>query len=186
MTTPRNPLKRVFHITKLRTELMLLIIIAIVLPSLALVVISTETSESALRSKMEETTNSSIHILDKTLSQLIQLESAGVNELAYQISAADLTSDTAKVRSLIDKFKLEHPEVDIVALGNDEGKYMFAPDSEQQNYDPRIRDWYIDALKSPETTSVIDPIFSKVTNSYILPVSRAFRTARVPLPSASA
>lgn len=174
MTTPRNPLKRVFHITKLRTELMLLIIIAIVLPSLALVVISTETSESALRSKMEETTNSSIHILDKTLSQLIQLESAGVNELAYQISAADLTSDTAKVRSLIDKFKLEHPEVDIVALGNDEGKYMFAPDSEQQDYDPRIRDWYIDALKSPETTSVIDPIFSKVTNSYILPVSRAF------------
>jgi methyl-accepting chemotaxis protein len=77
MTTPRNPLKRVFRITKLRTELMLLIILAIVLPSLALVVISTETSESALRTKMEETTNSSIHILDKTLSQLIQLESAG-------------------------------------------------------------------------------------------------------------
>lgn len=174
MTTPRNPLKRVFHITKLRTELMLLIIIAIVLPSLALVVITTETSESALRTKMEETTNSSIHILDKTLSQLIQLESAGVNELAYQISSNDLTGNPAKVRSLIDKFKLEHPEVDIVGLGNDEGKYMFAPDSAPENYDPRIRDWYIDALKSPETTSVIDPIFSKVTNSYILPVSRAF------------
>lgn len=174
MTTPRNPLKRVFHITKLRTELMLLIIIAIVIPSLALVVITTETSESALRTKMEETTNSSIHILDKTLSQLIQLESAGVNELAYQISSNDLTGNPAKVRSLIDKFKLEHPEVDIVGLGNDEGKYMFAPDSAPENYDPRIRDWYIDALKSPETTSVIDPIFSKVTNSYILPVSRAF------------
>ncbi|MEK4326777.1 methyl-accepting chemotaxis protein [Paenibacillus sp. FSL R7-0312] len=173
MTTPRNPLKRVFHITKLRTELMLLIIIAIVLPSLALVVISTETSESALRSKMEETTNSSIHILNKTLSQLIQLESAGVNELAYQISSTDLTGNPAKARSLLDKFKLEHPEVDIIALGNDQGKYMFAPDSQPEDYDPRTRDWYIDALKTPESTSVIDPIFSKVTNSYILPVSRA-------------
>lgn len=173
MTTPRNPLKRVFHITKLRTELMLLIIIAIVLPSLALVVISTETSESALRSKMEETTNSSIHILDKTLTQLIQLESAGVNELAYQISSTDLTGNPAKARSLLDKFKLEHPEVDIIALGNDQGKYMFAPDSQPEDYDPRTRDWYIDALKTPESTSVIDPIFSKVTNSYILPVSRA-------------
>ncbi|WNS43668.1 methyl-accepting chemotaxis protein [Paenibacillus sp. MMS20-IR301] len=174
MTTPRKSFKRFFRITKLRTELMLLITLAIVLPSLALVLISTETAESALRTKMEETTNSSIHILDKTLSQLIMLESASVNELAYQVSAADLTGNPAKLRNLIDKFKLEHPEVDIVALGNDQGQYMFSPDSQLADYDPRVRDWYIDALKAPDKTSVINPIFSKVTNSYILPVSRAF------------
>lgn len=173
MTTTRKPL-HFFRIKKLRTELMLLIIIAIVVPSLALVIISTDTSKSELRSKMEETTSSSIHLLDKTLSQLIQLESASVDQLAYQISAADLSDNPAKIRNLIDKFKLEHPEVDIVALGNSDGKYMFAPDSELQDYDPRVRDWYIDALKTPDKTSVIDPIFSKVTNSYILPVSKAF------------
>lgn len=174
MPTPKNPLKRLFRITKLRTELMLLIITAIVLPSLALVAISTQTSESALRSKMEDTTRSSIHLLDKTLSQLILLESAGVNELAYEMSSAGLTNNSPQLRKLIDNFKLEHPEVDIVAIGNEDGKYMFAPDSKLDNYDPRIRDWYIDALKTPETTSVIDPIFSKVTNSYILPISKAF------------
>ncbi|KAI7258678.1 hypothetical protein KC345_g10506 [Hortaea werneckii] len=123
---------------------------------------------------MEETTNSSIHLLDKTLSQLIQLESASVDQLAYQISATDFSDNPAKIRNLIDNFKLEHPEVDIVALGNNDGKYMFAPDSELQDYDPRVRDWYIDALKTPDKTSIIDPIFSKVTNSYILPVSKAF------------
>lgn len=174
MTTPQKTAKRLFRITKLRTELMLLIITAIVLPSLALVGISTQTSESALRTKMEDTTRSSIHLLDKTLSQLVLLESAGVNELAYQMSSADLSANPARLRKLIDKFKEQHPEVDIVALGNEEGQYMFAPDSKPDNYDPRVRDWYIDALKTPEKTSVIDPIFSKVTNSYILPVSKAF------------
>ncbi|MFD1904677.1 hypothetical protein ACFSQ7_12420 [Paenibacillus rhizoplanae] len=71
---------------------------------------------------MEDTTRSSIHLLDKTLSQLILLESAGVNELAYEMSSAGLTNNSPQLRKLIDSFKLEHPEVDIVAIGNEDGK----------------------------------------------------------------
>lgn len=174
MTAIQSALTRFFHIKKLRTELMLFIITAIVLPSLALAVISSETSKTELRSKMEDTTNSSVHILDKTLTQLIQLESASVNELADQISAEDVTSGSARVRKLIDKFKAEHPEIDIVALGNSDGKFMLSPTSDPKDYDPRVRDWYIAALKTPESATVIDPIFSKVAGSFILPISRAF------------
>ncbi|MBW4080222.1 methyl-accepting chemotaxis protein [Paenibacillus sp. S150] len=173
MTAIRGTLKLFFHIKKLRTELMLFIITAIVLPSLALAGISSETSKSELRSKMEETTNSSIQILDKTLTQLVQLESASVNELADQITAEELTNNSPRVRKLIDKFKAEHPEIDIVALGNSDGKYMLAPVSDPQDYDPRARDWYIAALQTPEAASVIDPIYSQVTGSFILPISRA-------------
>jgi methyl-accepting chemotaxis protein len=124
---------------------------------------------------MEDTTNSSIHLLDKTLSQLVQLEIANVNDLAYQLTSSDLSdsANKAKIREQIDQFISEHPEIDIVAVGNSNGQYMFSPDSKIENYDPRERDWYIDSLKHPDTASLIDPIFSKVTNSYILPVSRA-------------
>jgi methyl-accepting chemotaxis protein len=148
---------------------------AIIVPSLALIVISTDTSKSELRSKMEETTNSSVHLLDNTLSQLVQLEIANVNTLAFQLTSSDLSSssNTAKIRAQIDKVKSEHPEIDLVAVGNSSGQYMFSPDSRLEGFDPRVRDWYIDALKAPDAASLIDPIFSKVTNNYILPVSRA-------------
>lgn len=173
--TAKSPLKRLFRIKKLRTELMAFIVAAIAVPALVLAVSSSETSKAELKAKMEETTNSSIHLLNETLEQLIRLESSNVNQLAYQISSAELTADSPRLRGLIDKFKAEHPEVDIIALGNNDGKFMLAPDSEQQDYDPRVRDWYIDALKTPGQTSIINPIFSKITNSYILPISRAFQ-----------
>ncbi|WP_150266548.1 methyl-accepting chemotaxis protein [Paenibacillus tepidiphilus] len=169
----RKPLRQIFRIKKLRTELMLFIIAVVVLPTLLVAIISSETSRSELRTRMANTTLSSIELLDQTLTQLIELESASVNELAYQISSTDLTGDTARVQRLIDKFKEEHPEIDIIAAGNNAGAYLFAPQTEMEDYDPRVRDWYIDALKSPERTSVIDPIFSQVTKSYILPISRA-------------
>ncbi|WP_083675454.1 methyl-accepting chemotaxis protein [Paenibacillus borealis] len=178
MTAKRHILKQVFRIKKLRTELMAFIITAIAVPSLVLAVNSSETSKTELQGKMEETTKSSIHLLDMTLEQLIQLESSNVNQLAYQITTADLTANSPRVRNQINKFKAEHPEIDIVALGNSDGKFMLAPDSKPNDYDPRVRDWYIDALKTPDRTSVINPIFSKVTNSFILPISRAFQDGK--------
>lgn len=128
MAAVRRVFKRIFQLKKLRSELMLFMIAAILLPSLALTVISTSTSESELRSKMEETTNSSIHLLDKTLSQLIQLEIANVNTLAFQLSSSDMNAgaNAASIREHIDQFKSEHPEIDIVAVGNSTGQYMFS------------------------------------------------------------
>ncbi|WP_151735968.1 methyl-accepting chemotaxis protein ['Paenibacillus yunnanensis' Narsing Rao et al. 2020] len=173
MPQHRLSLKRLFRIQKLRTELMLFIIAAIALPSFALAMISSNTAKAELRSKMADATLSSVQLLDKTLTQLIELESAAVNELAYQISAADLKDDAPRIQRLIDNFKAEHPEIDIVAIGNSDGNYMFSPPTEIDDYDPRERAWYTDALKTPEQTSIIDPIFSQVTGNYILPISRA-------------
>ncbi|WP_052380556.1 methyl-accepting chemotaxis protein [Paenibacillus camerounensis] len=180
MAAMRRVFKRIFQLKKLRTELMLFMITAILLPSLALTVISTSTSETELRSKMEETTNSSIHLLDKTLSQLVQLEIANVNSLAYQLPSSDMNAgaNADSIREHIDQFKSEHPEIDIVAVGNSIGQYMFSPDSRLGDYDPRERDWYIQSLKTPEKASLIDPIFSRVTNNFILPISRALPDGR--------
>ncbi|MBY0012854.1 methyl-accepting chemotaxis protein [Paenibacillus typhae] len=180
MAAMRSVFKRIFQLKKLRSELMLFMIAAILVPSLALTVISTSTSESELRSKMEETTSSSIHLLDKTLSQLIQLEIANVNTLAYQLPSSGLNpgANADSVREHIDQFKSEHPEIDIVAVGNSSGQYMFSPDSELADYDPRERDWYIKSLETPDKATLIDPIFSKVTNNFILPISRALPDGR--------
>lgn len=112
MTAKRHILKQVFRIKKLRTELMAFIITALAVPSLVLAVNSSETSKTELQGKMEETTESSVHLLNKTLEQLIQLESSNVNQLAYQITTADLTANSPRVRNQINKFKADRPVYD--------------------------------------------------------------------------
>lgn len=62
----------------------------------------------------------------------------------------------------------QHPELEVLTLGNNNGAWMKAPDPGKQDYDPRTRDWYKALLKSPGQVLVSDPLVSSTTKNVIV------------------
>ncbi|MBC8081018.1 MAG: methyl-accepting chemotaxis protein [Gorillibacterium sp.] len=135
---------------------------------------SVNSANKQLELKMGESTKSSISLLNNIIDQTIQAQIANANMLAFQISSLDVDKKSAEVQKLMDKFMLEHKEMEILTLGNDNGAWMKSPDPKKGEYDPRTRDWYKNAMKTPGKVIIPEPSKSATTGKYILAISVSF------------
>lgn len=164
---------RLFKIKRLRTRLMIIVSLMVIIPNIFVALFSVNSAKTELQDKMEETTKSSVTLLDNLVDSMIQMQVSNVKMLAGQITSEDISVNSIKVRKLINDYKSQHPEVELVSVGNDRGAWMKAPDPGKQNdYDPRTREWYKLAKQYPNQAMVADPSISYTTGNYVLSISK--------------
>ncbi len=155
---------RLFKIKRLRTRLMIIVSLMVIIPNVFVALFSVNSAKTELQDKMEETTKSSVTLLDNLVDSMIQMQVSNVKMLAGQITSEDISVNSIKVRKLINDYKSQHPEVELVSVGNDRGAWMKAPDPGKQNdYDPRTREWYKLAKQYPNQAMVADSSISYTT-----------------------
>lgn len=163
---------RLFRIKRLRSRLVLIISLMVIIPNVIVALFSVNSAQGQLQDKMEDTTKSSVILLDNLIDNLVQMQISNVQMLADQITSEDIDLKSPKARKLIDDYKTRHPEAEIVTLGNDRGVWMKSPDPGKQDYDPRTREWYKLAKKYPNQAMVADPSISVTTGNYVLTISK--------------
>lgn len=163
---------KLFGIKKLRNRLMLFICLMLIIPNLVLALFAVDSAKAQLQDKMEDTTKSSVNLLDELLTTMVQMQTSNVKQLVNQISSNDIQNKSVQTQILIDDFKAQHPEIEIIAIGNDNGAWMKSPDPGSQEYDPRTREWYKSAKKFPGYAMVSDPAVSPTTKNYTLAISK--------------
>ncbi|MWV46963.1 HAMP domain-containing protein [Paenibacillus sp. HJL G12] len=151
---------------------MLIICLMVIIPNLVLAFFSVDSAKDQLRKKLEDTTQSSVTLLDKLIDTMVQMQVSNINQLANQITSDDIDQHSVQARKLINDYKAQHPEVELVSIGNDNGAWMKSPDPGQQDFDPRTRAWYTLAKKYPNQAMVADPSISVTTQNYVLTISK--------------
>lgn len=169
---------RIFNRKTLRSRLMFLIIVVLLLQGVLIGFSSFYISKWQLEQKLEETAESNVSLLNQAIDQIIQLEIANLDTLALQITSSQIDEQSPELRKVMEDFAKQHPEIEIVTVGNQNGAWMKAPDPGKQEYDPRTRDWYKQVIKDPSTIAIHNPVVSMTTNNYILNLGKALPDGR--------
>ncbi|GIO66315.1 hypothetical protein VQ056_15790 [Paenibacillus sp. JTLBN-2024] len=103
---------RLFKIKRLRTRLMIIVSLMVIIPNIFVALFSVNSAKTELQDKMEETTKSSVTLLDNLVDSMIQMQVSNVKMLAGQITSEDISVNSIKVRKLINDYKSQHPEVE--------------------------------------------------------------------------
>jgi len=144
----------------------------VIIPNIALALFSVNSAKEQLQTKMEDITQSSVTLLDKLLDTTVQMQVSNINQLANQITSQEIDQHSIQARKLINDYKAQHPEVELVSLGNDRGAWMKSPDPGAEDFDPRTREWYTLAKKYPTQAMVADPSISFSTKNYVMTISK--------------
>lgn len=173
-----NRLIGMVEITTLRNRMLLVLSIMLIIPNLLVALSSYKSATGQLKSKMDESIRSTVNVLNETLNQIVISEVRNVEQLAMEIDSKQIDANSPELRKLIDLFIEKHPELEVVVVGNDEGAWMKSPDPGKQDYDPREREWYIDAMKTRDQVVIPDPFISTSTGNYNLFLSKSLPDGR--------
>lgn len=166
--TAAQKLTKIFILKRLRTRLLLVCALTLIIPGLILGYAAYGSAKSQLQKKLEETAESNVKLLNQTIDQIIQLEQANMKDLAVKLTSDQIDKKDPQAQKLIEDFMKQHPELEIITLGNNNGAWMKAPDPGKQDYDPRTRDWYKLLLKTPGKAQVSDPLISATTKNVVV------------------
>ncbi|WP_410770691.1 methyl-accepting chemotaxis protein [Fontibacillus sp. BL9] len=166
-------LRGVLEIRTLRNRLMLLFAVMLIIPNVVIAFSSLTSASGQLRAKMNDSTRSSVNLLNDSLNHIVEAEVRNVEQLVMEIETKQIDAKSPELRKLLELFVEKHPELEIITVGNQNGAWMKAPDPGNQDYDPRERDWYKAALAKPDQTVILDPFKSATTGNYNLFISRA-------------
>ncbi|XOS92216.1 methyl-accepting chemotaxis protein [Brevibacillus laterosporus] len=163
----------IFNRKTLRSRLMFLIIVVLILQGVLIGYSSYYISKWQLEQKLEETVESNVSLLNQAIDQIIQLEVANLDTLVLQITSSQIDEQSPELRKIMEDFAKQHPEIEIVTVGNQNGAWMKAPNPGKQEYDPRTRDWYKQVMQDPSVISIHNPVVSMTTKNYILNIGKA-------------
>lgn len=91
---------------------MIIVSLMVIIPNIFVALFSVNSAKTELQDKMEETTKSSVTLLDNLVDSMIQMQVSNVKMLAGQITSEDISVNSIKVRKLINDYKSQHPEVE--------------------------------------------------------------------------
>lgn len=154
---------------------MLIFTIMLVIPVLLVSYFSYSSAKKQLELKMQESTNASVNLLAGTINEAVTAAVQNVQQLSQQITSSNVDAKSPQTRELIELFMKEHPELEILTVGNTKGSWMKAPDPGQQDYDHRTRDWYKAAMLNAGKITIVDPIVSATSGNYNLFISKMLK-----------
>ncbi|ULO10031.1 methyl-accepting chemotaxis protein [Paenibacillus sp. 19GGS1-52] len=156
----------------LQKQMMIIFSIMLIIPVVLVSYFSYSSSKKQLELKMQDSTRSSVELLRITIDQTVSSAARNVQQLTQQITSGDIDAKNPATRQLIDLFMKEHPELEVISLGNENGAWMKSPDPGKQDYDPRKRDWYISSISSTKEDTLIEPFIATTTGNYNLYISK--------------
>jgi len=173
MNTLFKRMRSLLEIRTLRNRMLLLFAVTLIIPNLVIAYSSLTSASGQLRSKMDQSTQSNVDLMNYLLYEIVEAQVKNVEQLVMEMTSEQINGKSPELRKHIELFMEKHPELELLTVGTQTGAWMKAPDPGAQEYDPRERDWFKAALAAPNETVVLDPFTSSTTGNYNLFISRA-------------
>src|SRR5690606_32773319 len=81
--------------------------------------------------------------------------------------------ESIEFRKVLDQYISIHPEAQSIYLGTEEGVFVQEPRINSDEYDPRTRDWYKQAMEKKGETIISAPYADAGTNEMVITISRS-------------
>jgi len=163
-------------VLKIRSQMIINYLAVLLIPSLIIGFASYEVSSSKIESQLKNSALESVEIARKIADETIMSKITDLSYYTTQFTAAQVDAEVdgtsgASLTTMLKEYKSLHPDVINMMVGTANGNVIQASDDKlPADFDPRKRDWYVDARNAGKK-AVISPAFLSVDNHITVPVS---------------
>lgn len=142
--------------------------IILLIPSLVVGILATQSARNGIQEQITQSATESIKLVDSMINDLVQPKLHDADIFAKKLQGNLLGEDVfAGTRSSFEQYAELHPETSRIYYGTKEGKFLIVPDAQMNDFDPRERPWYEEAMKEPGKAVVSRPYISADDNKEI-------------------
>ncbi len=160
----------------LKTKLITMLVAISLIPLLITGIISYSTSQKVLRNKLEITSKQTIHEIMRGIDNYFNAMSNIMKVLSNDINikSADNSTYFEFAKGLIANVKATDETIINIYVGTESGMFYTDPVLElPEGFDHKKRDWYLQAVQSPEQVIITDPYVDAGTGQMVISMTMA-------------
>nr|WP_077214870.1 methyl-accepting chemotaxis protein [Bacillus dakarensis] len=164
-----------YFFRSIKTKLILAFAIILFIPSITIGTGAYITAKSAVEKEILAGIGENINLLNSTIDSTIQPKIHDIDYLAESVTSEAYQGEgSQELKSQLDQYIQLHPEVDAIYVGTETGQFIQEPSDIEmpENYDPRKRDWYLDAMEQKGEAVISNPYSSAGTTGMVVTVSK--------------
>ncbi|OWA36726.1 hypothetical protein B9G55_01195 [Saccharibacillus sp. O16] len=170
--------KRTFSLS-LGNKLLIFFSVVLVVSLLASAWLSYRLAESAMSNELIKSASSSVQTMNSVIERDLNSRIAAVDYLADTLNATSFENEGSAVgvtNAALKTYDLAQNDVDLAYAGSSKGIYIASTyDNLPDGYDPRTRDWYGAAMKTPGKVAVTEPYISASTGKAGITVAKTLK-----------
>ncbi|OBA04441.1 chemotaxis protein [Paenibacillus polymyxa] len=159
-----------------KAKLMVAFVAFLIIPSMIVGALSFESASQQIRNQIEESAEQAIIRTNFTIDSTIEPKLHDAEYFAEKLKGnrVETEEQASKLEELFKQYAALHPEGESIYYGTKDAKITtYPPKQLPDNYDPRIRPWYDDAIKGNTKTVISSPYLSADSKQMTVTVSRA-------------
>ncbi|BAU28038.1 methyl-accepting chemotaxis protein [Aneurinibacillus soli] len=158
-----------------KTRLILLFAVVLIVPCIWISYTSYETTKQSVEEQMVQNAQNNVNLLNQIIDQVIEGKKTEIDFLARYVKASELDGvHQAELYRLFDNYQTSQPILQSVYIGMATGKHInFPHHTMPAGYDPRKRDWYIQAMKQKNQVIVTAPYVDKGRGNIVVTIAKA-------------
>ncbi|MGQ8875440.1 methyl-accepting chemotaxis protein [Paenibacillus sp. TSA_86.1] len=163
-------------LTDFKIKLVVSFIIFLAAPSITIGVLSYNNAKDEVKKQILHSAQENVDLANSTIDLVVNVKRKQVEYYANAFNAVTMKNSEAGMLEEIKGFIGQNPDVILVSVGDENGKYLTSSDTVlPQDYDPRTRPWYTDAMKQPDQVIVTDPYISAETETVTVSIAKALK-----------
>ncbi|NKQ21207.1 methyl-accepting chemotaxis protein [Brevibacillus laterosporus] len=158
----------------IRRKLIFSFAIILIIPSIVIGLMSYEIAADKMREEINNFGVRSVNMLDQIINDTIDPKIHDITYFSKQITEPFLQGGAqAPIRERLKEYYALHPELVSVYVGTKEGVMIQEPVQKMtEDYDPRNRPWYQDAIAKKGQTIITEPYVSASTGKVVVTIAR--------------
>lgn len=153
----KSKLKKIRRARGIRFKLVLSFFFILLIPGIIIGIITYFSSMNTIEKQQTAQVKEITEIINQTIDNAFELKKHDVDVLSKQITAKVL-DDSSGLRKILSQYDLLNDAVPEVYIGTTDGGFVNQPMLEiAEDFDPRERTWYQEAMANPEEVIISDP-----------------------------
>ncbi|MFS0821608.1 methyl-accepting chemotaxis protein [Bacillus sp. 1P02SD] len=165
--------KHLFNFT-IGKRLYITFILIILLPSFMIGFMSYNNAQKEIKSQILASSTASVHLLDGYITDNLSSKYNDVEYFASKLNGRSFAeSETSNTIETFTQYSLLHPDIVTVFSGTKDGNMFLYPQANlPEDFDPREREWYKQAIANPGKAIITEPYEDLATGSILVTVAQ--------------
>ena len=163
------------YMSNIKVKLVVAFIIFLIIPANTVGYLANSTARDAVEHEILHGIEQSVSLLNSSINSTIQPKMIDMDYFSQTIDSKIYQDENSpELRKKFSEYSKMHPEALAIYLGTETGIYVQEPHvTDTENYDPRERNWYQQAIENKGETIISEPYADAGTNEMVITVSKS-------------
>lgn len=165
-------MKNIFR--NIKTKLIVAFSLMLIIPAISIGSIAYITAKDEVEFQVLDGIGENLDLLNLTIDHTLQPKIHDINFMSETVTSHLYEGESSpEIRKKLNQYVQLHPEAQSIYVGTDEGLYVREPKVKMpDDYDPRKRDWYKEAIDKKGEVVLSAPYISASTGDMVVTISK--------------